>query len=244
MNIFRAIRERIGAAIGAVIGAIFLLGCGALLVLFLSPKQAIEANRIEKMPEMGTREVEAAPSGDDVLVTGRLEDNPLMDAGGFVAYEMEEWTVTLPDPDDPEDEPEGDWETVEQLVPNLSLNVNGKILRILGSDDATLSGLLNEEIIYSEGYEEAEYDGEWVPHGSLRLRGFFNGDLVTVLGKKASAGGIIPEELYGGDRVAFADSKHRAARGLLIGGIVMMACSPVVLVGGLLSALFGRRRRR
>ena len=72
---------------------------------------------------------------------------------------------------------------------------------------------------------------------------FIDGDLVTVLGKKASSDGVIPSELYAGDRVAFADSKQDAARGLLIGGLCVIGLAPIVLVGGALIALFGRRRR-
>ena len=243
MNIFASIRERIGSAVGAVIGAFFLLSCGAVLAFILSPQQALEARRIDKMPLMDAGSVAAAAAGEEILVTGWLADNPLMDEGSFVAYILDEWVVTLPDPDDSSDEPDGDWETVERVVPELNIEVEGEMVRTLEGDNVRLTGSLNEELIYSDDYDEAKYEGEWLPHGSLRLRGFFNGDLVSVLGKKGSVGGIIPEELYAGDRVAFADSKHDAARGMFIGGIVMMACAPLLLVGGALGALFGRRQR-
>ena len=133
--------------------------------------------------------------------------------------------------------------TVERVVPNLTLHVEGQTVPILRSDDACMSGPLYEELVYSNGWEEAKYDGEWLPEGSLRIRGLTNGDLVTVLGKKASSDGVLPNELYAGDRVVFADSKHRAARGLLTGGICMIGLAPAVLVGGILGAIFGRRRR-
>lgn len=243
MNIFASIRERIGSAVGAVIGAFFLLGCGAVLAFVLSPQQALEARRIEKMPLMDAGSVASAAAGEDILVTGWLADNPLMDEEGFVAYSLEEWVVTLPDPDDSSDEPDGDWKTIEQLVPELMIQVEGEMVRTLEGDNVRLTGSLNEALIYSDGYDEAKYEGEWLPHGSQRLRGFFNGDLVSVLGQKGSVGGIIPEELYAGDRVAFAESKHDAAKGLFIGGIVMMVCAPLVLVGGVLGGLFGRQRR-
>ena len=242
MGIISSIRERIGAAIAAVIGAIALLGCGALFAFVLSPQQALEARRIERMPLMNATDVAEAPAGKEVLVTGRLADNPLMDEGGFVAYRLQEWIVTLPDPDDPDDEPSGKWETIERLVPDLTLDVNGEIVWILSANDATLSGPLHEELIYSDSYDEAQDGGEWVPHGSLRLRGFFNGDLATVLGKSASTGDIIPQELYAGDRIAFSDSKHQAARGMFIAGICMMILAPAVLVGGIAAGLLGRRR--
>jgi len=245
MNIFRSVRERLGAAGAAVIGAVFLLGCGALMTFVLSPQQELEARRIERMPLMEAADVGSAAVGEELLITGRLDDNPLMD-GGFVAYRLDEWEVSYPDYDDSDSEPEpdGDWRRVEQVVPDLNLLVGTMVVRTLAANDAKLSGPVHEELVYSDSYDEAQYNGEWVPHGSWRFKGFFNGDLVTVLGKRASAGGILPEEYYAGDRVAFADSKHEAAKGLLIGGMVMMVCAPVVLVGGVFAALFGRRRRR
>ena len=66
-------------------------------------------------------------------------------------------------------------------------------------------------------------------------------DLVTVWGKKASSEGVIPDEYYAGDRVAFVESQHAEAKGALIGGICMLALAPIVLVGGILSAVFGKR---
>ncbi|MFH1636563.1 MAG: hypothetical protein ABIG63_21490 [Chloroflexota bacterium] len=242
MNIFSRIRERIGAVIAALIGSVALLGCGLLFALVLAPQQKLEARRIEAMLLMDAGAVTAASAGDDILITGRLEDNPLVDEAGFVAYELEEWVVTLPDSENADDDPDGSWETVEHVVPDLSLNVGGEVVLILSANEATLSGPLHEELLYSEAYEEAKYNNEWLPDGSRRYRGFYNGDLTTVLGKKASAGGVIPDELYAGDRVAFVESQHEAAKGMLIAGIAMLVCSPVVLVGGGLAAVFGRRR--
>jgi hypothetical protein len=66
--------------------------------------------------------------------------------------------------------------------------------------------------------------------------------LTTVLGEKAASGGITPSQLYGGDRAAFEEAERQAASGLLFAGLCAMALSPVVLVGGILAALFGRRR--
>ena len=63
MNIFASIRERIGSAVGAVIGAVFMLGCGALLAFVLSPQQALEARRIDKMPLMDAGSVAEAAAG-------------------------------------------------------------------------------------------------------------------------------------------------------------------------------------
>lgn len=243
MNWLFSIRERFGAAILSAIAAVILLSCGALLAFVLSPQQALEAWRIDRMPELSATELRAAEVGEKLLVTGRLEDNPEGDGGRFVAYRLDEWFVTPADLEDSESEPKGDWRSVEQVVPALALKVGSVTFWTLEAHDARLGGPLQEELTYSESHDQAKYDGEWLPHGSRRLRGFFNGDLVTVLGKKASTGDILPQEFYAGDRVAFVESKEEAAKGLFIGGLSMMACAPVLLVGGALKAFFGRRRR-
>ncbi len=241
MRIFRSIRERTGRVIGAGIGAVALLGCGLLFTLVLSPKQKLEARQIERMPIMDAGDVAASPAGDEILVTGRLAGEASPDAAEFVAYELEEWVVTPADYTTPDAEPDGEWETIRQVTPDLKLTIGDDSIQLLRTDGAKLSGPLHEKLFYAEGYETAEYEGEPLPHGSVRYSGFYAGDLVTVWGKKASTDALIPNEYYAGDRVAFVESKHSAAQGLLIGGTCMLALAPLVLVGGVLSALFGRR---
>jgi hypothetical protein len=243
MTIRRAVGGRIRAVIGAVIGAGIILVLGAFLAFVLSPRQASLARKVERMPDMDAVSVSAAQSGADVLITGQLQDNRVLDEGGFVAYTLQEWEVTPPDTDDDDDEPKGSWKTRERAAPDLKLEVGGQTVEILRTDGVSMSGPLHEDLIYGNGWEEAKYDGEWLPEGSLRIRGFLNGDLVTVWGKKASNGGVIPDELYAGDRVAFAGSKRRAAQGLLIAGLCMMGAAPLVLVISILGAIFGRRQR-
>ena len=153
------------------------------------------------------------------------------------------WTVTPADPDDPDDEPRGSWENVETILPELQLNMGDEKVLILSAENVTLGGALHEEILRGTGNLSAETEGEWLPDGTQRFKGFYFGDLTTILGVKASADGVIPDELFAGDRVTFIESQHEAAKGLLIAGVSMMVCSPVVLVGGILSAIFGRRRR-
>jgi hypothetical protein len=151
--------------------------------------------------------------------------------------------VTPPAPDDDGGEAKGSWKTAESRIPDLRLNVQGQTVQLLRADGATLSGSLHEEWVYSDAGLKADYDGEPLPHGSLRYQGFLNDDLVSVLGKKASTDGVIPSELYAGDRVAFADSKRSAAQGFVIGGICLSVLAPTILIAGVLGALLGRRRR-
>lgn len=242
MNLSLNIRPRIKRIVAAVIVAIFFMACGALLAFVLSPKEALQARRIERLPDIAAEDVATADPGDDILVTGRLEDNTVIAEDSFVAYVRERWEVTPATPDDPNDESNGKWATVERIVPDLRVNVNGKAAKTLRASSVTMNGPLHERLIRAYSFRKARYEGEALAEGSERLRGFYNGDLVTVLGTKASTDGVIPDELFAGDRVAFVQHKKSAARSLFIFGLCLMGVAPIVLVGGILSGLFGRRR--
>lgn len=127
--------------------------------------------------------------------------------------------------------------------PLLIVEVTGQAIDVLASGDAAFSGKLRELHVPGEGPNTASDGADEIIEGTLRYRGFSNGDVITILGVKASSGGIIPDHLYAGDRVEFEQAQADAAKGLLIGGIVMMTCAPLILVGGGAAALFGRRRR-
>lgn len=241
MGIFRSIRERIGMVIGAGIGAVALLGCGLLFTLVLAPKQKLAARQLERMPTMDADFVATASAGEDILITGRLRGEPRSDAEDFVAYKLEEWVVTPADFSTPDAEPDGDWEMVRQVIPNLGLTVGEKTITLLSAESAKLSGPLHEKMFYADANEVAVYKNETLPDSSLRYSGFYANDLVTVFGKKSSVGGVIPDEYYAGDRVAFVESKHSAAKGALIGGMCMLGLAPLVLIGGVLAAIFRRR---
>lgn len=244
MGIFASIRERIGNVIAAVIGSLVLLGCGLLFLLFLAPQEKLEANRIEKLPLMDAASVINSTPGDDILLTGVLHGQPLPNVGSFIAYDLDEWDVDPADPENPDDKPSGSWTNVERIVPSLELDVGGQMVFVHSNHEAYMNGQLHEEIAGSGAYLSADDGSTSVSDGSLRYRGFYDGDLATVWGKKASTEGVIPEELYAGDRVMFITHKHNTAKGLMIAGISMLVCSPIVLVGGILSAIFGRRRGR
>lgn len=239
---FGAIRRRMGRVIGTGVAAVAVLGCGLLFLLVLAPRQKIEARRLERLPLMDVQSVSAAAAGDEILITGRLEGEWLPQAGDYVAYQLQEWEVTLHDSNDSSDEPDGSWDTLEVVVPPLRLSLTGGQVPVHAVDRVRLSGSLRAEWVYSNSTLTAEFDDEQVPDGTQRYLGFYNGDLVTVWGQKASSEGVIPDEIFGGDRVAFVNEKHSAARGMLIAGISMLVCSPVILAGGVLSALFGRNR--
>ncbi|MBC8331770.1 MAG: hypothetical protein H8E28_07290 [Anaerolineae bacterium] len=243
MNLFRSLRERFGALIGVGIGAVVLLSCGLLFVFYLAPRQKLEARRIEQLPLMDAATVTGATPGDELLVTGRLQGDALPDANNFIAYKVDKWEVRQDTSEDGDSQPSGSWSRIETRVPDLRLDVGGQWVDVLAASGANLSGPLHEVLIPSSSRETAPYDSQSLPDGSLRYLGFYDGDLVTTLGKKAASGGILPDELFAGDRVAFVESQHAAAQGLLIAGVIMLVCSPVVLFGGGLAAIFGRRKR-
>ena len=241
MRIFPSLRKRMGRVIGTGIGALFLLGCGLIFTLLLAPRQKLEALRIERLPTLDAEDVGGVSPGEELMVTGYVRGDSLPEVDQFVAYEVEEWVVTPPDPATPDAEPEGEWVTDQEEIPPLALRIKGETVGLLAGENVRLSGSLHEKLILSENNQTATNEDGLLPGGSLRYKGLYDGDLVTVWGKKASNGDILPEEYFAGDRVAFEESKHSAAQGLLIGGICMLTLAPVVLTGGILSALFSRR---
>lgn len=245
MNILFNIRKRFNRVVAAVMVAVFLMACGGLLAFVLSPQKALQARHIERLPDMAAQDVAAAAPGDEVLITGRLEDNPSIAEGGFVAYKREKWQVSWPTPSSQSGgqsgEPTGEWKVVEHIFPDLTVDVDGRPVDTLRTDRVTMSGPLHEQLIHAYSFREAKYNGQMLAEGSVRVRGFYDGDLVTVLGIKASAGGVVPEEMYAGDKVAFVRHKRDAARGTFLSGLCLMGMAPIVVVGGILAALIGRR---
>lgn len=243
-NPLTILRRRLGAVFGTfAVSAACCLG-GALMAFLFAPGQALQAYRISRLPVMDAAAVEAAAAGDEILITGVLAGNaPLLDGFSFVTYSVEEWEVTVPSSDDDGGaEPHGTWKSVETVVPELILDLSGQPVPTRAASRVRLSGPLHEKIVNGDSASQARYEGQLLPDGTRRYRGLTEGDLTTVLGKKAAAGGVIPEHLFAGDRVAFETSQRQAASGLLFSGICMMILSPVVLVGGLLGAAFWQRR--
>ncbi len=245
------LRQRLGAVAAAVAGAAACCVCGAYMAFVAAPGQALTAAGTSRLPMMDAAAVEAAAPGQAVLITGLLAGNaPLLEGMDFVAYSEEEWVVTAPTNDeDSPGEPHGVWKARRVVVPELSLSVGGQIVAIHAASSARLSGPLREELVRGESGIQAKYESEMLPNGTKRYRGLADGDLASVLGKKAAAGvgptvvGVTPEHVFAGDRTAFEASQRQAASNLLISGIASMIAAPVVLVGGVLGALFWRRRR-
>ncbi len=244
INVVATLRRRLNAVMGAFAAAAACCVCGALMTFVFAPGQALQAFRISRMPVMDAASVIAATPGDPVLVTGVLAGNaPVLDGYDLVAYRLDEWQVGVSQDEDGNDTSSGRWESRPALVPALTLELGGQPVSIEPSSIARLGGDLAELIVEGPGpASDEDFDGRDLPDGTLRYQGLEDGDLTTVLGEKAASGGIVPSQLYGGDRAAFEESERQAASGLLFAGLCAMALSPVVLIGGILAALFGRRR--
>jgi hypothetical protein len=243
-NLFVNLRDRMNAVIGAVIVSIAFCLCGAVMVFFLAPQQAMKAYQISKMPVMDAQSVDAAAAGGNVLITGYLQGEPATsDLPDFIAYTQERWEVTVSkDNDGKENTPSGSWKTEKTAIPALTLNVNDMPVNILASNDASFAGNLHETLIEGNGTLQADYNGKSLKDGSIRYQGFFDGDLTTVFGQKASVGGVQPQDIFAGDRVAYEAYQKQMAGAFLFGGLGMMICSPIVLVLGVLGAAFGKRK--
>lgn len=247
MVLLQNIRGRVGAAIGAGFAAVCFLAFGALLAFVLSPQQAMEWRRIEGLPELDAAAYAATGIGEEVALTGTLTDNAAQVSEELVAYVREQWEIepaNRTDDSTSNDEPEGSWNTVETVVPALTIAINGGNIKTISVGSATLGGNMRETAIQQgRGSEKADYNGQQLPEGSTRMRGFANGDVVTIVGHKASTGDVTPERIFGGDRVQLIENIRSGARTMFAIGIGMMICAPIVLVAGVLGALFGRRSK-
>ena len=245
MNLLENIRGRIGAAIGAGVVAVCFLAGGAAMAFWLSPQQALEWRRIEGLPELDAVAYGNVATGDEVAITGTLVDNPDQTKEGLVAYIEERWDVSTSSGSSstPDNKPSGSWTTIDTVIPVLVVSMAGGSIKTVAVNSGNLGGDMHQTAIKrGTGTEKASYDGQLLPEGSTRMRGFSNGDLVTVVGSKASTGDLIPDRLFGGDRVQLVQNIQGSARATFMIGIGMMICSPIILIIGVLGGLFGRRR--
>lgn len=243
-NLLWPARERRNLVLAVMIISAACCICGGLMAFIMAPNQAIQTSRIARLPLMDAEMVNGAAAGEPILVSGVLAGNePLIESTNLVAYSEERWDVTIPTGgEDLSGDPYGRWQAVGTIVPNLILNLNGQSLIVIAANNVRLDGPLHETIVAGDSATRANYQGESLPDGTQRFRGLADGDLVTVWGVKASTGGVNAEQLFLGDRTSFEAEQRSATSALLYSGVCAMLLSPIILVGGLLYALFGRRR--
>jgi hypothetical protein len=231
------IRERIRAIIFTGIVALFFFICGAVMAFVMAPEQETDWRRIESLPELDASTYAATSSGEEVVITGKLQGNQAMTRHELAAYRVDKWGVRSDD----DGRDEGRWLTVEVNVPALAISINGGTIKTAPASSPAMSGNLHEFIELANSSFEAAYHGQSLPDGSLRTQGFRNGDWVTVVGSKASTGDLRPDRLYAGDRAQLVDDIRFDVRALRVIGIAIMVCGPLLLAISVGWAAFGRR---
>jgi len=242
LNPLAMLRRRLSAVFEAFAVSACCCLSGALMAFVLAPGQAVQAYHLSHLPAMNANTVAAAKAGDELLVTGSVDGSVALPEGNLIAYAEDEWQVSVPSGTSTSSSPAGHWQAIKTVVPDLTLSLGDQRVPMLAASGAELSGPLHEVIVKSDSTLMANDEGQPLPNGTQRYRGLANGDQTTVWGQKAAGGGIIPKELFLGDRPAFETSQQQAASGLLIAGLCAMAASPLVLIGGLLGVILWRRQ--
>jgi hypothetical protein len=244
VDLFGNLKKMISSMGVVAIGALGLFVCGATMAFFLSPQAALEWRRIEALPHLDASGFEALRTGTEAALTGTLKDNDTLTPDGLVAYQKDIWDV--PEPSESSSgtpsKPSGTWENVETKIPALTLEITGGAITTQQVGTATLSGTMHTTIEKGKSTRVAETGGEMLPDQSIRIQGFANDDLVTIVGKKSTAGALIPDRVFGGDRTQLVDEIHIQAQTLFATGVGMMICAPIFLGGGILFIILGRRR--
>jgi hypothetical protein len=175
--------------------AIFIFGLGAMVAFLIAPTSAVKARMIQESPEIDATLIEYIEPGTQIVISGTLEGNQPI-TGDFVALAPMVWTIN-------EEFAEGAWLEAGKYVPELNvISESGTIGTAQGINPA-FSGRLHEDKDAAEG-EQVSGD-RWV-------RGFANGDTVTIIGETTDSGKLRPNEIYGGNRKQMIDELARPSR--------------------------------
>jgi hypothetical protein len=216
-----------------VVLLIFLLGTYMSFVVF--PSQLAEMRQVSLVPLVNKQQLSLMTAGQDVMVSGRLQDNPAINDNGFVAYTHERWDVRYNNGDY-----EGRWWGVKAEWPSLLVAIEGGLAQTVAGEPSNHSGTAHERIEPRGGNKAARYDGKMLPHGSLRILGVKNGDEVTLVGTTSNDATIKPSHFYMGDRQALLDSLAFNSQAIRIIGFVLMGLA--IIIG--LIVLFKQRTTR
>jgi hypothetical protein len=206
--------------------AIFFFVMGAVVAFVVAPGTARASLQIGAAPEMDAVAYDAAPPGTWAVVTGRLRDNEVF-SGGFVAAGRTQWMVA-------EGASDGEWVSMGQYVPGLTVVVEGGTISTTRGIHTVLSGRMHEGTTLPEG---AGPSGKDPVAGTVRIRGFHNGDVVTVAGEKTATGELQPVEIYGGSRDEMIMEHQRPAWIWFTIGVLLM-------IGAVVAGVWFDRRRR
>ena len=238
----------INIAVPLIIGSIFL-GMALYLWLVAAPDQDNEASHIEGLPGTSLAQYTDLPAGTEVAIRVMLVNNMTLTDDFYdvrtyelVAYKVDEWNVTT----DSEGDESGKWHTISHNIPSLTFQFEDAqytLIREQRGAGLSFSGDLYEFLQRSASGKEASYDGEKLRDGSHRIRGFRDGDTVTVVGTRTAQGDVIPTRLHGGDRQSLVDDiRGEAHQARLVGGLFGCVGGVMLLwlVWGVRSLLRGR----
>ena len=182
-------------------GAILALGC-ALFIFWLAPQRVREWEWVQKAWPLDAEALSRVAPGEKVLITGTLTGNPARVPEGLVAYARQQASTPHV----------GTWATTAQVWPALAFSIDGKTFHTRQVDALSLGGALH---VVEVGITQ-----------TVRLVGFRNGDLVTLVGYKDATGQLVPLRLHGGSRQELLSHLRRGTWPTYLASI---ACTVVAL---------------
>jgi hypothetical protein len=175
--------------------AFFIFALGAMVMFVIAPTSAAKSTMIQESPEIDATLFDYIEPGTQVVIGGALEGNPTVE-GDFVAMAPLIWTVS-------QEFVNGTWLESGKFVPELNvISGSGTIGTAQGINPA-FSGRLHEVKDSPEGQPV---------NGDRWVRGFYNGDTVTIIGETTDDGRLRPDEIYGGSRSEMIEELARPSR--------------------------------
>ncbi|MBN1122243.1 MAG: hypothetical protein JXJ17_14290 [Anaerolineae bacterium] len=200
--------------------AVFIFLLGAMVTFVIAPTSAAKSTMIQESQEIDALLFDYIEPGTQVVISGVLEGNPAVE-GDFVTIAPLIWTVN-------QEFANGAWLEGGKFVPELNVIAGSGTIPTAQGVNPAFSGRLHE---VKDSLEGQPVNGDrWV-------RGFYNGDTVTIIGETTADGKLRPNEIYGGNREQMVDELSRPSRVWRWIGFGIMA-------SGVGTGLLVSRRRR
>lgn len=199
---------------GAGIICLFF-SCGGFLAFYVAPSMEDRAAELQTLPTSPDVAV-----GQQAVLTGELSNNPTIKTDARVSniatYELVAYEIERYDPTEGSRTRSGTWVYEGRVLPDLQMEVNGTLISFSGYSMT----LPNETITY-----ETSGNGQrW------RVRGFRNGDLITMAGRRTADGRFEAGEIMGGTREQLIQYKESGATDSRYVGLLCLACGLMVML--------------
>lgn len=238
---------------GFLLMACCVFACAGGLIFGLAGSYENDAKEIEELAEFS-----AGSLHDKVYATGTIggsdaiASDPLLgDISQYelVGYQVDRWDVTRSSGSSRSSGTRsssynGSWEDVSSAFGPFALD-DGKI-NVTPNDSVTIDGDVHEYLLPGSGGNGLSdtYNGQTVRDGTLRLQGFQNGDLITVMGIRREGDLLSAEKMYGGTRAEWVSDLKGQAQDSRSVGYILAVCGACFLVPGLglaAASIYGRR---